>query len=174
MTTFEINSTKLQAQLAKKYFELHPSIQKIIQLFSVIYAPIDKNSLVSCLSTTGALDENNKPWGTKTLSPQIDKLVKSGLLVQESRSGTECHPLLTEIATRHAVQTGQFEILVTAVEEKLPIRKHWQNESRMFQSLRQCIREIRIGFYRQDPDFINKQIEDYQKYSRHLQNSIIL
>ncbi|WP_414578920.1 DEAD/DEAH box helicase [Anabaena sp. CCY 9402-a] len=165
MTTFEINPTKLQAQLAKKYFELHPSIQKIIQLFSVIYAPIDKNSLVSCISKTGALDENNKPWGTKTLSPQIDKLVKSGLLVQENRSGPECHPLLTEIATRHAVQTGQFEILVTAVEEKLPIRKHWQNESRMFQSLHQCIREIRIGFYRQDPDFINKQIEDYQKYS---------
>ncbi|MHC5748177.1 MAG: ATP-dependent helicase, partial [Nostoc sp.] len=155
----------MQTQLADKYFKLHPSIQKIIQLFSVIYAPIDKNSFVSCLSKTGALDENNKPWGTKTLSPQIDKLLKAGLLIQENRQGAECHPLLTEIATRHAVQTGQFEILVTAVEEKLPIRTHWNRDSRIFYSLRQCIREIRIGIYRQDLSFINQQIEDYQKYS---------
>ncbi|MBG1267791.1 DEAD/DEAH box helicase [Nostoc sp. WHI] len=159
------DTTKLQTKLAHIYFELHPSLQKIIQLFSVIYAPIDKNSFVNCLSKTGALDESNKLWVTKTLSPQIDKLLKSGLLVQSSRSGSECHPLLTEIATRHAVQTGQFEILVTAVEEKLPIRTHWNRDSRIFYSLRQCIREIRIGIYRQDLSFINQQIEDYQKYS---------
>jgi hypothetical protein len=164
MINLATDTTKLQTKLANKYFELHPSLQKIIQLFSVIYAPIDKNSFVSCISKTGALDENNKPWGTKTLSPQIDKLLKAGLLVQESRSGIECHPLLTEIATRHAVQTGQFEILVTAVEEKLPIRTHWNRDSRIFYSLRQCIREIRIGIYRQDLSFINKQIEDYEKY----------
>ncbi|WP_292873795.1 hypothetical protein [Nostoc sp. LPT] len=159
------DTTKLQTKLAHIYFELHPSLQKIIQLFSLIYAPIDKNSFVSCLSKTGALDEKNKPWGTKTLSPQIDKLLKAGLLVQESRQGAECHPLLTEVATRHAVQTGQFEILVTAVEEKLPIRTHWNRDSRIFYNLRQCIREIRIGIYRQDLSFINQQIEDYQKYS---------
>lgn len=165
MTTLEPNSTIQQALIARKYFDLHPSIQKIIQLFSVIYAPIDKNSFVSCLSKTSALDEKNKPWVTKTLSSQIDKLLKAGLLIQENRQGAECHPLLTEIATRHAVQTGQFEILVTAVEEKLPIRTHWNRDSRIFYSLRQCIREIRIGIYRQDLSFINQQIEDYQKYA---------
>ncbi|MGJ5635020.1 hypothetical protein, partial [Nostoc sp. CALU 1950] len=52
-----------------------------------------------------------------------------------------------------------------AVEEKLPIRTHWNRDSRIFSSLRQCIREIRIGIYRQDLNFINQQIEDYQKYS---------
>lgn len=165
MINFATDTIKLQTKLAHIYLELHPSLQKIIQLFSVIYAPIDKNSFVSCISKTGALDENNKLWVTKTLSPQIDKLLKAGLLVQESRSGAECHPLLTEIATRHAVQTGQFEILVTAVEEKLPIRTHWNRDSRIFYSLRQCIREIRIGIYRQDLSFINQQIEDYQKYA---------
>ncbi len=165
MTNFAANTTKLQVQLTQIYFELPPFAQKIVQLFSVIYAPIDKNSFLSCLSETGALDENNKPFVTKTLSRQIDRLKAAGLLVQENRQNPECHPLLTEVATRHAVETGQFEILVAAVESKLPIRSHWQNECRMFQNLRQCIREIRIGIYRQDPSFINKQIEDYQKYS---------
>ncbi|WP_041640440.1 hypothetical protein [Trichormus azollae] len=134
------NSTKLQAQLARKYFELHPSAQKMIQLFSVIYAPIDKNSFISCLSRIGALHENNKPWVTKTLSRQIDKLLTAGLLVQKSRTDPECHQLLTEIATRHAVQTGQFDILVIVVEENLSIQTHWQNGSRVFYYLRQCVR----------------------------------
>ncbi|MBW4428348.1 MAG: hypothetical protein KME50_28905 [Nostoc desertorum CM1-VF14] len=69
MTNLANDTTKLQTQLAHIYFELHPSLQKIIQLFSIIYAPIDKNSFVSCISKTGALDEKNKPWGTKTLIP---------------------------------------------------------------------------------------------------------
>ncbi|AHJ28597.1 DEAD/DEAH box helicase [Nodularia spumigena CS-584] len=164
MTNFEPSTTKLQKQLVQKYFELSPSAQKIIQLFSVIYAPIDKKSFISCLSQADILDEKNKPFEIKTLSYQLDKLLKAGLLVQECKTGPECHPLLTEIATRHALQTGQLETLVIAVELKLPIRTHWQNDCRIFYSLRECIREIRIGIYRQDPSFINKQIEDYQKY----------
>jgi SNF2 family DNA or RNA helicase len=164
MTNLETDPKKLQTQIAKKYFDLPPFAQKIVQLFSVIYAPIDKNSFLSCLSQTGTLDQNNKPFVTKTLSRHIDKLLAAGLLVQESRQGAECHPLLKEIATRHAVKTGQLEILVIAVEQKLPVHTHWQNGSRIFHSRHQCVREIRIGLYRQDPSFINKQIEDYQKY----------
>jgi SNF2 family DNA or RNA helicase len=164
MSDFNPNSTQLQTQLAKKYFELSPAIQKIIQLFSVIYAPIDKNSFLSCLSQTAALDEKNRPWTTTTLNYQIEKLVIALLLVKENKLGPECNPLLTEIATRHAVETGKFEILVKAVEEKLPVSNHWNKNSRMFRSLRQCIREIRIGLYLQDPIFINKQIEDYQQH----------
>jgi hypothetical protein len=42
MTDFASNSSQIQTKLlAKKDFELHPSAQKIIQLFAVIYAPID-------------------------------------------------------------------------------------------------------------------------------------
>ena len=166
MSDFNPNSTQLQTQLAKKYFDLSPAIQKIIQLFSVIYAPIDKNSFLSCLSQTAALDEKNRPWTTNTLNYQIEKLVIALLLVKENKLGPECHPLLTEIATRHAVETGKFEILVKAVEETLPVSNHWQKGTRMFRSLRQCIREIRIGLYRKDPSFINKQIEDYQNHNR--------
>ncbi|MBS9384168.1 MAG: DEAD/DEAH box helicase [Dolichospermum sp. BR01] len=164
MSDFNPNSTQLQTQLAKKYFDLSPAIQKIIQLFSVIYAPIDKNYFISCLSQTAALDEKNRPWTTTTLNYQIEKLVIAVLLVKENKLGPECHPLLTEIATRHAIETGKFDILVHAVEEKLPIRTYG-NDVRMFRSLSECVREIRIGFYRKDPSFINKQIENYHKHS---------
>lgn len=165
MTDSDADTAKLQTQLAQAYRQLPHLAQKIVQLFSVIYEPINRTSFMGCLNQTGALDENNKPFVTKTLSRHIDGLLAAGLLVQSSGQGPQCHPLLTEIATRDAVQAGRFEILTTAVESKLPIRNHWQNGARIFQSERQLIREVRIGLYRQDPNFINKQIEDYHKYS---------
>ncbi|WP_371851450.1 tetratricopeptide repeat protein, partial [Sphaerospermopsis reniformis] len=171
MSNFYINNTQLLSQLTKKYFDLSPAIQKIVQLFSVIYTPIDKNSFISCLSETAALDENNKPWNTKTLSLEIDKLIKAGLLVKESKSSPECHPLLTEIATRHAVETGKFDILVKAVDEKLPVSSY--GSVRIFRNLSQCIREIRIGLYRKDLSFINKQIENYYKHCNSKEKIVI-
>ncbi|MBR8832987.1 MAG: hypothetical protein DSM106950_02815 [Stigonema ocellatum SAG 48.90 = DSM 106950] len=48
-------------------------------------------------------------------------------------------------------------MMVKAVQDKLPVNTHYINES-------QLIREVRIGFYRHDPNFINKQIEEYHKY----------
>ena len=173
MSNFNPNSSQLQTQLAKKYFDLSPAIQKIVQLFSVIYAPIEKSSFLSCLSQMAALDEKNRTWNTTTLNYQIEKLVIAGLLVKESKSGTECNPLLTEIATRHAVETGTFDILVKAVEEKLPIRTTWNKDTRVFRNLRECIREIRIGLYGKDPSFINKQIEDYRNYNNNTEKIVI-
>ncbi len=165
MTDFLADTPKLQTQLAQAYYQLPPLDQKIVQLFSVIYEPINRTSFMACLNQIGIFDENNKPFVNKTLSRHIDGLLEAGLLVQESGQGPQCHPLLTEIATREAVQAGRFEILALAVEEKLPIRTHWQNGPRIFQSASQFMREIRIGLYRQNINFINKQIEDYHKYS---------
>ncbi|TFI54938.1 DEAD/DEAH box helicase [Mastigocladus laminosus UU774] len=165
MIDSEADNQKLPAQLAQAYRQLAPLDQKIVQLFSVIYEPINRNSFMGCLNQIGALDENNKPFVNKTLSRHIDELLAAGLLIQESGQGPQCHPLLTEIATRDAVRTGRFEILAAAVEEKLPIRSHWQNGPRYFQNDRQFIREVRIGLYRQNLNFINKQIEDYNRYN---------
>lgn len=126
MTNSNADTPKLQTQLAQAYHQLPPLTQKIVQLFSVIYEPINRTSFMNCLNQTGALDENNKQFVNKTLSRHIDGLLEAGLLVQESGQGPQCHPLLTEIATRDLVQTGRFEILATAVEEKLPILG-WQH-----------------------------------------------
>ncbi|WP_409879330.1 hypothetical protein [Dendronalium sp. ChiSLP03b] len=166
MTDSDADSTKLQMQLAKDYRQLSHIDQKIVQLFSVIYEPINRTSFMNCLNQIGTLDENNKPFINKSLSRHIDGLLAAGLLVQSSGQGPKCHPLITEIATRDAVKAGYFEILATSVSKVLPISSGYASGTRYFQSERQFIREVRIGFYRHDPNFINKQIEDYQKYSQ--------
>jgi len=58
---------------------------------------------MNCLNQIGALDEKIN-LVNKTLSRHIDGLLAAGLLVQSSGQGPQCHPLLTEIATRDAVK----------------------------------------------------------------------
>lgn len=165
MTDSDTDSTKLQTQLAQAYRQLSHIDQKIVQLFSVIYEPINRTSFMNCLKQIGTLDENNKPFVNKTLSRHIDGLLAVDLLIQSTGQGPQCHPLITEIATRDAVKAGYFEILATSVSKTLPISSRYASGTRYFQSECQLIREVRIGFYRHNPNFINKQIEDYQKYS---------
>jgi len=164
MTDSYADTAKLCTQLATAYFKLPPLEQKIVQLFSVIYEPISRVSFMDCFNQIGARDENYKPFVTKTLKPYIDELLTADLLVQESGQGPKCHPLLVETATRDAVQTKCFEILAKVVEERLPISTRGKNGPRYFTSEGQLMREVRIGIYRQDIGFINKQLEDYQKY----------
>lgn len=154
-----------QAQLANAYLKLPLLEQKIVQLFSVIYEPVSRTSFMDCFNHMGARDGNYKPFVTKTLKTYIDALLAANLLVQESGQGPKCNPLVVEIATRDAVQSGCFEMLVKAVEEKLPISRRGTNGSRYFNGEGQLMREVRIGIYKHDLEFINKQLEDYHRYS---------
>ncbi|HLP87475.1 MAG TPA: DEAD/DEAH box helicase [Nostocaceae cyanobacterium] len=166
MNDFETETIELRNELAKKYFDLSPLGRRIVQLFSVIYEPINRNSLSSCIAYIGELDENNKPFVSRTLSYQVDKLLSIGVLIQEGGKSPQCHPLLAEIATRDAVKAGRFELLVKALEEKIPVSYSSATGQKYFNGDRQFLREFRIGFYRHDLDFINKQIEDYYKGGR--------
>ena len=165
MNDSEANTPKLQTQLAQAYRQLPPLSEKIVQLFSVIYEPINRTSFRDCWNYIGAREHNYKPFVNATLKPYIDGLLAAGLLVQEHGQGPQCHPLLVEIATRKALEAGAFEIMVKAVQDKLRVKTRWQDGPLYFQSERQFIREVRISLYRQNLNFLNKQIEDYNRYN---------
>lgn len=166
MTDFEAEIAQFRQHLENKYLNLSVLEKKIIQLFSVIYEPLNRTSFLGCLNQAGILDETGKFFTNKTLKPYIDKLIEAELLIQERGQSPQCHYLLVEIATRDAVKSGDFEILATVVSQVLPVSTRYKNGPRYFQSEGQFIREIRIGIYRQDVNFINKQIEDYYKYKQ--------
>lgn len=165
MNAFEVDQQKLQAQLAQAYSQLPPLEQKIVQLFSVIYEPVNRTSFLECLNYIGARDTNYKYLISSTLKPYIDGLLTAGLLIQGQGQGPQCHPLLVEIATRSAVKAGCFEYMVKAVHDKLGVKARWQDGPLYFQRESQFIREVRIGLYSQNLSFINKQIEDYNRYN---------
>ncbi len=165
LTDSYADSAKLRRQIVEAYHELSPLEQVIVQLFSVIYEPVSRTSFVLCLNEAGARDRNGKPFTHQTLKPYIDRLLEAGLLVQESGQGPQCHPLLEEIATRDAALLGHFETLAQVVQEKLPISTRSKDGPCNFNSERQLIREVRLGIYRKDIKFINKQLQDYYKNS---------
>ena len=167
-----INSTdstdelfKLRERLVNAYRKLPPLDKKILQLLSVIYEPVSRTKLLACLNEMKVLDSDKKTLVMQTLKPPCDRLSALNLMVQEKNQGAECHPLVIEIVTRDAVQTGQLEPIVKAIEKALPITPRWPGGPRYFTSERTLVREVRIGIYRNDVDFIEEQISSYHKYS---------
>ncbi|WP_253188051.1 DEAD/DEAH box helicase [Leptolyngbya sp. 'hensonii'] len=158
-------TAELQTQLIEQYHQLSPLEQQIVQVLSIIYDAVARTMLIACLNHMGTRDAQGKPLISATLKPHIDRLLELGIVTQAQGQGPCCHPLLVEVATRHAVALNHFEKIVQAVEEKLPITSRWGNGPRYFSKQTQLIREVRIGFYRQDIAFIEKQFEDYYRYN---------
>ena len=152
-------------QLVTVYRKLPSLEQVMVQLFSVIYEPISRSLLLNCWNHLSATDRGSKLLNAASIKPYVDRLLELGVLVQQSGTGPQCHPLLTEIATRDAVQANRFERLVQAVEKGFPVPRRWKDGPISFGTDRQLIREIRVGLYRKDIKFINKQLEDYYKYT---------
>jgi superfamily II DNA or RNA helicase len=164
MSDSSVSTVKLREQLAEAYYAAVPIEQYIVQLLSIIYEPVGRTSIVICLNHLGAQDQRGKPFSPPTLKPYIDSLIQQRLLIQEGGQGVQCHPLLVEVATRNSIQVGHFESLVQAVQAKLPIDNRWKDGPRYFRSENQFIREVRVGIYRHDLEFIGKQFEDYARY----------
>ena len=155
----------LRMQIAENYRLLTPLEKQIVQLFSVIYEPVSRASFVLCWNQTQVGNKNGKHFTNLNLKPYIERLLDANVLVQERGQGPQCHALVMEIATRDAVQAGEFETLAALVQSKLPVSTRYQDGPRYFSNNYQFIREVRIGIYRQDIKFINQQLEAYYKNS---------
>lgn len=164
MSDSDVDTAQLRSQLIQEFRLLPPLEEKIIQLFSVIYEPINRTSFMECFNSIGARDNNDKPFTNSKLKPYIDNLLACRLLIQEPGKAPQCHPLLAEVATRSAVKSGCFAAMAKTVEEKLPIRQYYTDGPKIFQNKTQLLREVRLGIYNHDIQFVHKQLEDYQRY----------
>jgi superfamily II DNA or RNA helicase len=168
-TTDMVNSTtdteNIRHLLVKTYKALPPVEQVMVQLFSVIYEPVSRAVFVNCMNHLRAEDRNGQLFNTSSIKAPIDRLTNVGILVQQSGNGPQCHPLLTEIATRDAVKAKRFETLVQAVDKAFPMPRRYKNGPIAYSNDNQIIRQVRIGVYRKDLKFINKELEAYYQYS---------
>ncbi|MFM7572529.1 MAG: hypothetical protein ACKO4S_05235, partial [Snowella sp.] len=151
--------------LTVQYEKLPPLEKTILQFLSILYVPVSRNNLTLCLNRLNYRDNQGRALNATTLKPTLDALVTSGFLMAEKGTGITCHPSLNEIPSREAVKSGEFEKLVAAIATTFPIREYGGNDRRLFNGESEFIREVRIGIYRQDFDFIEKQFQDYYFYS---------
>ena len=159
------DTEQVRSQLVKVYRSLPLLEQVMVQLFSVIYEPTSRTLFLNCLNYLEEKERSGKHFSNPTLKPYLDRLVEADVLIQQGGAGPQCNPLLAEIATRDAVKANRFERLVQAVQKGFPVPRRWKDGPVSFGNDRQLIREIRVGVYRHDLTFINKQLEDYYRYS---------
>jgi SNF2 family DNA or RNA helicase len=134
----------------------------ILRLCSVVYGPISRNSLLTCLNR--ALPKDTNPFTAAKLKTSLDLLVAQNLLMVDSNMGPKCVPALVELATREAIVRREFELFVAAIQQTMPVRTGYRG-GRQFTNRNEFIREVRIGLYRGDKGFVAKQLEDYNDYS---------
>ena len=171
------NSDSFEAQrneLMSIYGQFSELEQQLAQLTSIIYAPVSKAQLLKCFNRYLQNSQIHKPLTTATLKPHLDRLIDHEIVVIESGFGLQCHPLLVEVITRDALDQGRFDAMVTAVQSQFPIETApWNSKLRFFKTEHQLLREARIGLYRKDLPFIERQLEAYYQ-SRFSANEINL
>lgn len=155
-------------QLIGAYRQLPTFEQEMLQLLSIAYAPIRKNTFLDCLNFLGKDGKFTRKLNISTFNSLVDKLRAGKFLELDGGQGLKCHPLLVEFYTREAVRSGQFEAMVKAVEEAVPVpNSGWNKKIRFFNSQPLFIREIRVGLYRQDWEFIQEQFDTLRNYGFH-------
>ena len=164
MPDFQADSAKLYENLTTSYRKLSLLERQMIQVFAIAYEPISRSLFFDCLLQLGLKDKENKHFNSASVKGYVDWFLQANLLTQERSQGPQCNSLLIDIAVRDAVQSGNFEQIVSVIETKIPVRSYGITDSRSFNSESQFIREVRIGIYRQDMKFVMKQFDDFYRY----------
>jgi hypothetical protein len=158
MPDFQVDSAKLYETLTALYHKLSALEQQIIRTLAIAYEPLNRTVILDCLIYLGVKDKD-KPLSPIALKTYIDRLLKLNLLNQDRSQGVQCNSLLVDIAVRDAIQKGKFEAIVEVIEAKIPVPSYGKIGSRTFRSESQFVREVRIGIYRQDVDFVANHFE---------------
>jgi superfamily II DNA or RNA helicase len=152
----------VRAGLADRYRQLPNVEQELVQLLAVMYASTSKNQVVDCLNAYRRHCRQPTDVTPSQLKPFLSRLIKQEVLIAPGRDRHQCHPLLTEVATRDAISQGRFEPMVKAVQTSIPVEAlPWNKKQLRFKDEDQFIREVRIGLYRVDWKYIEAQFDAY-------------
>jgi superfamily II DNA or RNA helicase len=122
----------------------------LIQILSIIYAPVSKNVLLNVARRFNIRTPDGRTYTGLLLAETLEKLAHAKL-VSLSKEGVRCSPQILHAATLGAVRSGCFDAMVLAVQLEIPMVSEWG--SSYYRSPAQAMRDVRIGFYRRDPKF---------------------
>ena len=139
----------------KAYKKLSDNEQRILQIFSIIYQPVNATQLRSVLAEL-LLDNDNKQW--KHLAALVTKsrltaLTKSGLIVKSHQS-FRCSAAIAEELTRITVSDGLFTAICQAAQKVIPCARPIDlvySHTRRSQD-RIYMRVLRMAFYTHNTD----------------------
>ncbi len=149
---------KQRQALVEAYGKLGKPEKLIVQMFSVIYEPVNRTMALACCNELHQRNKKFKRFTSSSFAPVLNGLIELKVLFTVSQ-GVRCHPLLVEVATRDVVQAGLFEPIVAVVEELMPLVPAWRNAPPIPKSLEQYMRLARWAIYRQDLSQVKQWLE---------------
>jgi len=137
-----------------------PGERALIQILSVIYAPVSKNVLANVARRFNIRAPGDRAYTVLSISEALDKLSRPKL-VQITKAGVRCNAQIMHAATLGAVRSGTFDAIVLAVQLEIPMVSEWGGS--YYRSHEHALRDVRIGFYRRDAKFVLDMMARYER-----------
>lgn len=148
-----------------QYNKLNSFEQTLLQFLSIVYEPAHTTLVVNCLRKM----EMNGPRGNRptaaNLNHYIGKFQKAGLLTDEK----QCSPEIVETLSKMSVEAGTFSVFANTVREEAPVSYYY---GKWTTRCWRAIREMRIGIYTQQFDFIHDAEEFIVNQCRELATTL--
>ncbi len=132
----------------------------VLQLLSVVYAPISKHVLLNLIKHVPLPAPPGRSYTGAVLSEILEEL-KALDMVGTGDRGVACNPIIAHAATLGAQAEGRFEAMAKTVQSEIPMVSEWG--SSYYRISEHGLRDLRICFYRNDTDGAFDAAERYLK-----------
>ncbi|GFO54631.1 SWF/SNF family helicase [Geomonas sp. Red276] len=147
-------------KLLEAFARCTPLQRSVVQLLSIVYAPVPKTTLLNILRHPILRTQGEKALNGVTLSELLDHL-KRLKLVRSSHDGFRCDPSLMHHATLSAQADQTFEPMATTAQREIPMVSEWGGY--YYRTPLQAVRDIRIAIHRKDVDAAIQALERFQR-----------
>jgi len=137
-----------------------PEQRALLQLISVAYAPVSKHVLLNLAKKAELRAPSGRSYTGVLLAEMLERLKSAGQIQMTDR-GILCQPLVAHAATLSSQADGRFEPMVRAVQAEIPMVANWG--SSYYRISEHALRDVRICFYRKDPQAAFDAAERYLK-----------
>ncbi|MBU5612421.1 DEAD/DEAH box helicase [Geomonas azotofigens] len=124
-----------------------PEQSALVQLLSVIHAPLSKHVLLNIVKKTGLPAPPGRSYTGLVLADLLEELKNQGL-IRHSGEGISCSTDVAHAATLMAIDEGRFETMVRTILAEIPMVSNWG--SNFYRLSTHAMRDVRIGVYRKD------------------------
>ena len=151
---------KISQKLLTSFESCSVEERSLIQLLSIIYAPVSKSVLLNAARRIGSLAPGGRTYTGLIIAEILDKL-DALKLVKLAKDGVRCNPQIMHLATLRAVGDGVFDQMASAVQSEIPMVTNWG--SSYYRTATHALRDLRIGFYRHDANYALEIAAQYER-----------
>jgi superfamily II DNA or RNA helicase len=164
MKTLQLPPSEFDGEYTKlitAYNELPFLHQTVVHILAVIYEQTARSHIVNSLKKLSIDYIGVKKITTGSLDPILDELVHQGL-AERIDIRFQCARFLMEPICGLLVVQNRFDEIAAAVQHALPVST-WQNNL-YYLTYEQIVREVRIGLYRSDVDYVHTLLQCFEKH----------